>query len=76
MLMGTAVGIALLALVGWGYRAVRRAPEEKRLPLHHVAVGWSHETWLFDARWRDADGEHTRGLCLRRDIDRRMEIAT
>ena len=35
--------------------------------MTQIAVGWSHETWLFDARWTDADGEQTRGLCLRRD---------
>ncbi len=35
--------------------------------LTRIAVGWSHETWLFDATWTDADGEHRRGLCLRRD---------
>jgi aminoglycoside phosphotransferase (APT) family kinase protein len=32
-----------------------------------IAVGWSHETWLFDATWR-ADGvDHRQGFCLRRD---------
>ncbi len=35
--------------------------------LTRIAVGWSHETWLFDAAWTDDDGEHRRGLCLRRD---------
>ncbi len=35
--------------------------------LTRIAVGWSHETWLFDASWTDDDGEHRRGLCLRRD---------
>lgn len=35
--------------------------------LTRIAVGWSHETWLFDARWNDADGPEERGLCLRRD---------
>ena len=35
--------------------------------LERIAVGWSHETWLFTARWTDADGEHEQGLCLRRD---------
>lgn len=40
------------------------------LALHDVqriAVGWSHETWLFDATWTDATGDHTEGYCLRRD---------
>ena len=31
------------------------------------AVGWSHETWLFDAHWSDGTGEHRRPLCLRLD---------
>ena len=32
-----------------------------------IAVGWSHETWLFDAVWPSTKGEHRRGMCLRRD---------
>lgn len=32
-----------------------------------MAVGWSHETWLFDAAWRQSGEEVSRGLCLRRD---------
>ncbi len=36
--------------------------------LTRIAVGWSHETWLFDAVWTTADGSpERRGLCLRRD---------
>lgn len=35
--------------------------------MTQIAVGWSHETWLFDARWTDAEGPQERGLCLRRD---------
>jgi aminoglycoside phosphotransferase (APT) family kinase protein len=35
--------------------------------MTRIAVGWSHETWLFDAAWRDDEGEHREGLCLRRD---------
>ena len=35
--------------------------------VQRIAVGWSHETWLFDATWT-ADGLTTRQpLCLRRD---------
>ena len=41
-----------------------------RVELHDVrriSVGWSHETWLFDASW-SVDGEPRRqGFCLRRD---------
>ena len=32
-----------------------------------IAVGWSHETWLFDAVWSSTEGEQRRGMCLRRD---------
>ncbi len=35
--------------------------------INRIAVGWSHETWLFDAVWSDGTGEQRRGLCLRRD---------
>ena len=31
--------------------------------VQRIAVGWSHETWLFDAEW---DGQRL-GMCLRRD---------
>ena len=35
--------------------------------VQRIAVGWSHETWLFDASWT-SDGVTTReGMCLRRD---------
>ena len=32
-----------------------------------IAVGWSHETWLFDAVWSDGADERRQGMCLRRD---------
>ena len=35
--------------------------------LTQIAVGWSHETWLFDAVWSDGRDEHRSGICLRRD---------
>src|SRR4030095_15122081 len=35
--------------------------------VQRIAVGWSHETWLFDAVWRDGSTERRLGLCLRRD---------
>jgi aminoglycoside phosphotransferase (APT) family kinase protein len=35
--------------------------------MEQIAVGWSHETWLFDATWTGDDGPVTRGFCLRRD---------
>ncbi len=35
--------------------------------MTRIAVGWSHETWLFDAVWNGDGGEQRRGLCLRRD---------
>ena len=47
-----------------------RLPEARDLALEDVqriAVGWSHETWLFDLTWREGGTAHRRGLCLRRD---------
>ena len=35
--------------------------------LKQISVGWSHETWLFDAVWEGPTGVESRGLCLRRD---------
>lgn len=35
--------------------------------LRRIAVGWSHETWLFDARWHSGGAPQAQGLCLRRD---------
>ena len=35
--------------------------------VERIAVGWSHETWLFDAVWRDGAAQRRLGLCLRRD---------
>ncbi len=35
--------------------------------LERIAVGWSHETWLFDVHWTDNGASKTLGLCLRRD---------
>lgn len=35
--------------------------------VERIAVGWSHETWLFDAAWNDAGVPRRLGLCLRRD---------
>lgn len=32
-----------------------------------MAVGWSHETWLFDATWTEGGETRQRGFCLRRD---------
>lgn len=36
-------------------------------PVERIAVGWSHETWLFDAAWTVDGQRQRRGLCLRRD---------
>ena len=35
--------------------------------VQRIAVGWSHETWLFDAVWNERGVAQRRGLCLRRD---------
>jgi aminoglycoside phosphotransferase (APT) family kinase protein len=32
-----------------------------------MAVGWSHETWLFDAEWTEDGARRREGFCLRRD---------
>jgi len=32
-----------------------------------TAVGWSHETYVFDARWREHGRMVSRGFCLRKD---------
>jgi hypothetical protein len=40
LLIAFAVMVALLAVIGYGYRAFRRAPVQKRLPARDVFVGW------------------------------------
>lgn len=47
-----------------------RHPDGRDFALENVqriAVGWSHETWLFDLSWRQDGRAQKRGLCLRRD---------
>lgn len=47
-----------------------RLPDATELALHDVqriAVGWSHETWLFDLHYREHGKAQQLGLCLRRD---------
>ncbi|MGD9601740.1 MAG: phosphotransferase family protein [Gammaproteobacteria bacterium] len=47
-----------------------RLPRARALALHDVqriAVGWSHETWLFDLHYEEAGTPRVLGLCLRRD---------
>ena len=47
-----------------------RLPEGRDFTLQNVqriAVGWSHETWLFDLVWRENGQTRQRPLCLRRD---------
>lgn len=47
-----------------------RMPDARDLEIHEpqrIAVGWSHETWLFDLTWREGGEARRRGLCLRRD---------
>ena len=47
-----------------------RFPNAADHQLHNVqriAVGWSHETWLFDLVFRERGATQTLGLCLRRD---------
>lgn len=33
----------------------------------HTPGGWSHEIYLFDARWQEEDQERRQGFCLRKD---------
>jgi aminoglycoside phosphotransferase (APT) family kinase protein len=35
--------------------------------MQRIAVGWSHETWLFDAHWTEGGEPRSQGFCLRRD---------
>lgn len=35
--------------------------------MEQISVGWSHETWLFDATWTSNGRHHQQGFCLRRD---------
>ncbi|MCC6706691.1 MAG: phosphotransferase family protein [Gammaproteobacteria bacterium] len=35
--------------------------------VSRIAVGWSHETWLFDLHYREDGREINTGMCLRRD---------
>src|SRR5262249_54854045 len=35
--------------------------------VERIAVGWSHETWLFDASFDEHGASRRLGLCLRRD---------
>jgi aminoglycoside phosphotransferase (APT) family kinase protein len=50
------------------YLAVQlNAPKLKLHGMQQISVGWSHETWLFDACWTDGNTNHRQGFCLRRD---------
>lgn len=47
-----------------------RLPGAKDLMLdriERITVGWSHETWLFDAHWTESGEPRSQGFCLRRD---------
>ena len=35
--------------------------------VERISVGWSHETWLFDASWTESGEVREQGFCLRRD---------
>ncbi len=44
------------------------AADDLRLSdVKRIAVGWSHETWLFDLDFREHGAPQRLGLCLRRD---------
>ena len=45
-------------------------PDGRDFSLHNIqriAVGWSHETWLFDLKFAHLGAQQTMPLCLRRD---------
>ena len=43
------------------------APDLSLSGMDRIAVGWSHETWLFDAQWTQGGERQTQSWCLRRD---------
>jgi len=43
------------------------ASDHELRSVQRIATGWSHETWLFDLRFRERGTTQTLGLCLRRD---------
>ena len=43
------------------------ASDVRLVDVEQIAVGWSHETWLFDAHWQEGGAERSQGFCLRRD---------
>ncbi len=43
------------------------APDLTLSGVERIAVGWSHETWLFDATFTQDGATRTEGYCLRRD---------
>ena len=48
----------------------KRLPGAADLTLENfvqTAVGWSHETYVFDAHWREDGRRVSRGFCLRKD---------
>lgn len=50
------------------YLAARLGAADLRLgSVERIAVGWSHETWLFDASWTQGTESRAQGFCLRRD---------
>lgn len=56
-------------------------PEVRLSGVQRPAVGWSHETLLFDAAWSSGGETVTRGMCLRRDpgntlLRHRSDLAT
>jgi aminoglycoside phosphotransferase (APT) family kinase protein len=43
------------------------ANDLRLVDVQQIAVGWSHETWLFDAHWLERGAPRSQGFCLRRD---------
>jgi aminoglycoside phosphotransferase (APT) family kinase protein len=43
------------------------APDLRLHDIERNGVGWSHQTWLFNATWTESGEVRTEGFCLRRD---------
>lgn len=43
------------------------ARDIKLTNMERITVGWSHDTWLFDAHWTESGEPRAQGFCLRRD---------
>ena len=54
-------------ILGYMANQLERADDLELTNMQRIAVGWSHETWLFDAAWSEGGKPRSQGFCLRRD---------